>query len=115
MAERFHQRFFRAVPLPAGTVLKAADRGDVRLQRRRPQIARHPATPDQHRSVERGFPLHAIATHHVAGVDVVALRVSFTGDLGWELHCAKPIRSGSTPRCSGQAANWAPARSAHAR
>jgi dimethylglycine dehydrogenase len=24
----------------------------------------------------------------VAGVDCVALRVSFTGDLGWELHCA---------------------------
>jgi dimethylglycine dehydrogenase len=23
----------------------------------------------------------------VAGVDVVAIRVSFTGDLGWELHC----------------------------
>ena len=24
----------------------------------------------------------------VAGIDVVAIRVSFTGDLGWELHCA---------------------------
>ena len=24
----------------------------------------------------------------VAGVDVVAIRISFTGDLGWELHCA---------------------------
>src|SRR5690606_31170815 len=24
----------------------------------------------------------------VAGVECVALRVSFTGDLGWELHCA---------------------------
>ena len=24
----------------------------------------------------------------IAGVDCVALRVSFTGDLGWELHCA---------------------------
>ena len=26
----------------------------------------------------------------VGGVDVVAIRVSFTGDLGWELHCATP-------------------------
>ena len=25
----------------------------------------------------------------VAGVDCVAIRVSFTGDLGWELHCAE--------------------------
>ncbi|MEP5153828.1 glycine cleavage T C-terminal barrel domain-containing protein, partial [Planktotalea sp.] len=25
----------------------------------------------------------------LAGVDVLALRVSFTGDLGWELHCAE--------------------------
>jgi len=23
----------------------------------------------------------------LAGIDLVALRVSFTGDLGWELHC----------------------------
>jgi glycine cleavage system aminomethyltransferase T len=23
----------------------------------------------------------------VAGIDVIALRVSFTGDLGWELYC----------------------------
>jgi dimethylglycine dehydrogenase len=25
----------------------------------------------------------------VAGIEVIALRVSFTGDLGWELHCAE--------------------------
>ncbi len=25
----------------------------------------------------------------VAGVPCIALRVSFTGDLGWELHCAE--------------------------
>ncbi len=35
-------------------------------------------------SVRRPTP----AADAVAGVDCVAIRVSFTGDLGWELHCA---------------------------
>ena len=29
------------------------------------------------------------ATIEVAGVTCLAIRVSFTGDLGWELHCAE--------------------------
>lgn len=33
------------------------------------------------------FPFMRSQRITVAGVDVVALRVSFTGDLGWELHC----------------------------
>lgn len=24
----------------------------------------------------------------LVGIDVISLRVAFTGDLGWELHCA---------------------------
>ncbi len=33
------------------------------------------------------FPFMRSARISVAGVEVVAIRVSFTGDLGWELHC----------------------------
>jgi dimethylglycine dehydrogenase len=34
-----------------------------------------------------GFPFMASRRIVVAGIDVIALRVSFTGDLGWELYC----------------------------
>ena len=34
------------------------------------------------------FPFMRSARIELAGVEVLALRVSFTGDLGWELHCA---------------------------
>ncbi|MEL6921463.1 MAG: aminomethyltransferase family protein, partial [Pseudomonadota bacterium] len=34
------------------------------------------------------FPFMRSKRIELAGVDVLALRVSFTGDLGWELHCA---------------------------
>jgi len=33
------------------------------------------------------FPFMRSAMIEVAGIEVLALRVSFTGDLGWELHC----------------------------
>ncbi|MEO1780438.1 MAG: glycine cleavage T C-terminal barrel domain-containing protein, partial [Pseudomonadota bacterium] len=35
------------------------------------------------------MPFMRSAMIDVAGVPVLALRVSFTGDLGWELHCAE--------------------------
>jgi dimethylglycine dehydrogenase len=35
------------------------------------------------------FPFFRSQRITVAGVEVVAIRVSFTGDLGWELHCAE--------------------------
>src|SRR5690606_38131231 len=36
-----------------------------------------------------GFPFLRSRRMVVAGVEVVALRVSFTGDLGWELYCRR--------------------------
>ena len=88
MAERFHQRFFKAVPLPAGTMFKsetetmcgfnvAGPKSRDLLQRLTNAICRN-----------ADFPFMRSAKITVAGVDLVALRVSFTGDLGWELHCA---------------------------
>ena len=35
------------------------------------------------------FPFMRSQQIEIAGVPVIALRVSFTGDLGWELHCAE--------------------------
>jgi dimethylglycine dehydrogenase len=88
MAERHHQRFFRAVPLPEGTVFRSLTEAmcgfNVAGPRARDLLRR---LTDADLS-NAGFPFFRSARIAVAGVPVVAIRVSFTGDLGWELHCA---------------------------
>jgi dimethylglycine dehydrogenase len=87
MAERYHKRFFDMVPLPDGTSFSsltealcgfnvAGPRARDTLQRLTNADLTSPA-----------FPFMASRRITVGGVDVVALRVSFTGDLGWELYC----------------------------
>jgi dimethylglycine dehydrogenase len=88
MAERYHQRFFNAVPLPDGTVFesKTVDMCgfNVAGPKSRQMLQRLTNT-----SLETAdFPFMRSKWVEVAGVRVLALRVSFTGDLGWELHCA---------------------------
>lgn len=87
MAERFHQRFFKAVPLPEGTTFES------RTER---MCAFNVAGPKSRELLSRltnedlsnaAFPFMRSRRMVVGGVDVVALRVSFTGDLGWELYC----------------------------
>ncbi|QKC98135.1 GcvT family protein [Mesorhizobium sp. NZP2298] len=87
MAERFHQRFFKAVPLPEGTTFRS---------RTEELCGFNVAGPSSRELLQRltnedlsneAFPFMQSRRIAVAGIDVVALRVSFTGDLGWELHC----------------------------
>ena len=87
MAERYHRRFFRQVPLPEGTTWDSLTDShcgfNVAGPRSRELLQRLTNasldTPD--------FPFMASARIDLAGVPVMALRVSFTGDLGWEVHC----------------------------
>ncbi|RUV23703.1 FAD-dependent oxidoreductase [Mesorhizobium sp. M7A.F.Ca.MR.245.00.0.0] len=87
MAERFHLRFFKAVPLPEGTTFRS---------RTEDLCGFNVAGPSSRDLLQRltnedlsneAFPFMQSRRTTVAGIDVVALRVSFTGDLGWELHC----------------------------
>jgi dimethylglycine dehydrogenase len=93
MAERFHQRFFRSVPLPERTTFAS---------RTEALCGFNVAGPKSRDLLQRltnadlsaqGFPFMHSARITVAGVSVVAIRVSFTGDLGWELHCAEADQS----------------------
>ncbi len=89
MAERYHQRFFNMVDLPEGTTI------DIATDR----IAGfNVAGPKSRDALQRltnadlsndAFRFMRSATIEVAGVSCLAIRVSFTGDLGWELHCAE--------------------------
>ncbi|MEP1930135.1 MAG: aminomethyltransferase family protein, partial [Roseibium sp.] len=88
MAERYHARFFKQVPLPDGTTFES---------RTEAMCGFNVAGPESRAMLQRltnaslateDFPFMRSKKIELAGVGVLALRVSFTGDLGWELHCA---------------------------
>ena len=89
MAERYHRRFFDAVPMLADTRLQSVTAGmagfNVAGPRARDLLSR---LTEQDLS-NAGFPFQGAARIAVAGIDCIAIRLSFTGDLGWELHCSE--------------------------
>lgn len=89
MAERFHQRFFGAVPLPKGTRLDSMTDATCGFNVAGPRARDLLARLTDADLANAAFPFMASARIRVAGIDCIALRVSFTGDLGWELHCAQ--------------------------
>jgi dimethylglycine dehydrogenase len=87
MAERYHSRFFRAVPLPDGTSFASETEAVCGFNVAGPlarDVLQLLTTADLS---TQAFPFMRSQTITVADVEVLALRVSFTGDLGWELHC----------------------------
>ncbi|WP_166416676.1 GcvT family protein [Cochlodiniinecator piscidefendens] len=89
MAERYHQRFFNMVELPEGTTFDVAtDRiagFNVAGPKARDMLQRMTNTDLSHEA----FRFMRSKIIEVGGVECLAIRVSFTGDLGWELHCAE--------------------------
>lgn len=86
-AERYHQRFFHAVERPETVAFESQTQAmcgfNVAGPKSRDLLARL-TNADLTTEV---FPFMRSARITLAGIDLVALRVSFTGDLGWELHC----------------------------
>ncbi|WP_109310772.1 FAD-dependent oxidoreductase [Ruegeria sp. AU67] len=88
LAERYHKRFFKQVPLPDGTTFKSRTEAvcgfNVAGPKSRELLQRLTNTS----LATEDFPFMRSAQIELAGIEVLALRVSFTGDLGWEVHCA---------------------------
>ncbi len=87
MAERYHKRFFNMVPLPKGTTFTHKTNNICGFNIAGPRaryLLQHLTNIDLSAPA---FPFMRSKTMEVAGVKVLAIRVSFTGDLGWELHC----------------------------
>lgn len=88
MAERYHQRFFNMVPLPEGVVFESQTEAicgfNVAGPKSREMLQR--LTNASLKTAD--FPFMRSQRIELGGVECLALRVSFTGDLGWELHCA---------------------------
>ena len=88
MAERYHKRFFDAVPLPGGTKFESLTEAVCGFNVAGPKSRELLQWLTNASLATADFPFMASRRVEIAGVDCVAIRVSFTGDLGWELHCA---------------------------
>ena len=88
MAERYHQRFFKQVPLPDGTTFESLTEAVCGFNVAGPQSRDLLQRLTNTSLTTADFPFMRSQRIELAGVECVALRVSFTGDLGWELHCA---------------------------
>ncbi|MWB77332.1 FAD-dependent oxidoreductase [Pseudooceanicola sp. 216_PA32_1] len=87
MAERYHQRYFRQVPLPGGTTFTSLTEAVCGFNVAGPK-SREVLQRLTNASLATGdFPFMRSQRIELAGIGVMALRVSFTGDLGWEVHC----------------------------
>lgn len=88
-AERYHRRFFAQVPLPADTHFESLTDAICGVNVAGPHSrALLQGLTDADLS-NAAFPFFRSRRITVAGVEAMALRVSFTGDLGWELYVAE--------------------------
>ena len=88
MAERYHKRFFKQVPLPDGTIFESRTNDICGFNVVGPKSREMLQRMTNASLATEDFPFMRSKSIELAGVQVLALRVSFTGDLGWELHCA---------------------------
>ena len=87
MSERYHQRFWQMVPIPDGVTFESRTNTMCGFNVAGPK-ARDLLTRLTNADLSTpAFPFMRSQRIEIAGVKVIALRVSFTGDLGWELHC----------------------------
>ena len=87
MAERYHKRFFNAVKLPKGVTFESRTDAFCGFNVAGPK-SREILQRLTNSSLEtKEFPFMRSKSIELAGIQVVAMRVSFTGDLGWEVHC----------------------------
>jgi len=87
MAERYHKRFFDMVPVPEGTVFESMTEAMCGFNVAGPKSRELLQRLTNASLATADFPFMRSQMIELAGVEVLALRVSFTGDLGWELHC----------------------------
>ena len=87
MSERYHSRFWKMVPLPEGTTFESRTDAMCGFNVAGPKSRELLARLTNANLSTAAFPFMRSQRIEIAGVPVVALRVSFTGDLGWELHC----------------------------
>ena len=86
IGERYHKRFFDMIPLPEGTTFRSVTQQYCGFNVAGPksrELLQRMTNEDMSNDNWKFMRSKRIA---VGGVECIALRVSFTGDLGWELY-----------------------------
>ena len=89
VAEHYHKRFFDAVPRPSSVSFVSKTKDLCGFNVAGPQSRALLGKLSNASFETADFPFMRARRIVLAGMEVVALRVSFTGDLGWELYCDK--------------------------
>ncbi len=87
MAERYHKRFFKQVPLPIDAVFESMTTAICGFNVAGPKSRDILQRLTNASLATEDFPFMRSAIIELSGIEVLAMRVSFTGDLGWEIHC----------------------------
>jgi len=89
IAERFHARFFKQIPLPEGTEFLSLTDAMCGFNIAGP-LARQVLSKLTDTDLSNGaFAFARSKKIEIAGMSCIALRLSFTGDLGWEIYCSE--------------------------
>ena len=86
MAERYHKRFFDMVPRHKNIELTSLTESWAGFAIAGPRSRELLQTLSNEGLSNQSFRFMRSRTLHVAGIEVFAMRVSFTGELGWELY-----------------------------
>jgi dimethylglycine dehydrogenase len=87
MAERYQQRFYQMVDLPVGTTFESKSNDTCAFNVAGPKSRELLQRLSNADLSNAAWPFMRSGHLTIAGVDCAALRVSFTGDLGWEIYC----------------------------
>ena len=87
VAEHYHKRFFDAVPRPSSVSFVSKTKDLCGFNVAGPQSRALLGQLSNASFETADFPFMRARRIVLAGMEAVALRVSFTGDLGWELYC----------------------------
>lgn len=94
MAERYHRRFFDTVPMPAGVSFESLTDAWAGMAIAGPKSRSVLQTLTNTDLSNEAFRFMRSRRITVAGIDTLGLRVSFTGELGWELYCEEADQLG---------------------
>lgn len=87
MAERYQQRFYQMVDLPEGTTFESKTNDTCAFSVAGPKSRELLQRLSNADLSNAAWPFMRSGHLTIAGVECAALRVSFTGDLGWEIYC----------------------------
>ena len=89
MAERYHQRFFNALSRPFSVTFTSKTNALCGVNVAGPASRTLLSRLTQADFSDEAFPFMRSLHLTIAGLDAVAIRMSFTGDLGWEIYVAE--------------------------